>query len=363
MSSAFLKQIDELSNSEKHQEIYDQLRRPDGNYSTMPPEILWRFGRAKAYQVDSKYFVLLHCLGAWCYEIAHYSEFERGLSALFFTRPPESSYDEALRYYLESYELNPNFLYTSARIALCYDKLKNKEAAKKWATKALSGPGRDDEAIETLSRYSGCEINMTSDSYLSQIDELYNAERHQEVYDMLRRPNGNYSEASPQILWRFARAIRYLIFTKGKEDKPARKKWLEEGLTAMKMAVEKYPDDSFCNTKAYEVDSKYFVLLHCLGTWCFEIARLSKLEREIASVFFAKPPESSYDEALRYFLESYHINPDLIFTSARIAQCYDKLKNKEAAKRWAERALSKPGRDDEVIEAQEECRKILKNYR
>ncbi|VUZ47736.1 unnamed protein product [Hymenolepis diminuta] len=236
-------------------------------------------------------------------------------------------------------------------------------------------------------------MNMISDSYLSQIDELYNAERHQEVYDKLRRPDGNYSEVSPQILWRLARAIRYLIFTKGKEDKPARKKWLEEGLSVMKMAVEKYPDDSYCNTwygvmlslesvergkkrrieltymireyfdKAYEIDSKYFVLLHCLGTWCFEIARLNKLEREIASVFFAKPPESSYDEALRYFLESYHVNPDLIFTSARIAQCYDKLKNKEAAKKWAERALSKPGRDDEVIEAQEECRKILKNYR
>lgn len=86
------------------------------------------------------------------------------------------------------------------------------------------------------------------------------------------------------------------------------------------------------------------------------------MEREIAAIFFARPPESSYDEALRYFLESYEgtldfktdhqnlANPNLIFTCCRIAQCYDKLKNKEAARQWAEKALSHPGRDDEVLE-------------
>ncbi|VDN98832.1 unnamed protein product [Rodentolepis nana] len=322
MSESYLKKLDELYQLDKHQEIYDQLRKEDGDYSSLPPELIWRLGRAirylvftkgkddkqlrkqwldeglslmkmavekypndsqcntwygillsleslklgpkrrielayvireyfdKAYEEDSKNFVLLHCLGTWCFEVAHYSKIEREMSAMFFSRPPESSYDEALRYYLESYQVNPNLLFTSARIAQCYDKLKNKEAAKKWAEKALSRPGKDEEAL----------------------------------------------------------------------------------------------------VKAYEIDSQYFVLLHCLGAWCFEFANLNRFERELAGVFFKKPPDSSFDEALRYYLESYRVNPKLIYTIARIAQCYDRLKDKEAAKKWAEKALSEPGKDDEALE-------------
>nr|CUU00457.1 hypothetical transcript [Hymenolepis microstoma] len=177
---------------------------------------------------------------------------------------------------------------------------------------------------------------MTSSDNLSKIDELYEAERHQEVYDMLRRPDGNYDDVPAEILWRFTRAIRYL--------RQRRQTFKEE-------------------VKAYEINSQYFVLLHCLGAWCFEVAKLNRFERELAAIFFTKPPESSFEEALRYYLESYRVNPKLIFTSARIAQCYDKLKNKEAAVKWAEKALSEPGRDDEAIEAQDDCRKIIKSYR
>lgn len=58
-------------------------------------------------------------------------------------------------------------------------------------------------------------MTMISNAYLRQIDELYDADRHQEVYDRLRRPDGNYSLVPPEILWRFARAIRYLgVFVK-----------------------------------------------------------------------------------------------------------------------------------------------------
>lgn len=106
-------------------------------------------------------------------------------------------------------------------------------------------------------------MSMISSTYLKQIDDLYDAGRHQEIYDKLRRPDGNYSAVPAEILWRFARAIRYLsknfhfpsqlpVFTKGRGNKNARKAWLAEALGIMKMAVEKYPSDCYCNTVGLE---------------------------------------------------------------------------------------------------------------
>nr|CUU00456.1 hypothetical transcript [Hymenolepis microstoma] len=118
------------------------------------------------------------------------------------------------------------------------------------------------------------------------------------------------------------------------------------------MAVEKYPKDSQCNT--------WYGILLSLESLNLGSRRRIELAKHTKKTQKTSPPESSYDEALRYYLESYQVNPNLIFTSARIAQCYDKLKNKQAAKKWAEKALSRPGKDEEAIEAQEKCRKILK---
>ena len=95
---------------------------------------------------------------------------------------------------------------------------------------------------------------------------------------------------------------------------------------------------------------------------CFEIARLSKVERELAAVIFTRPPKSTYEEALKYFLEAHKgntcskpsprslANPTFLFTICRMAQCYYKLKNKEAARRYAERALSEAAGDYETLE-------------
>ena len=99
---------------------------------------------------------------------------------------------------------------------------------------------------------------------------------------------------------------------------------------------------------------------------------MGKVERAFASTFFGKPPESSFDEALKYFLESDKgkhvcalpisslVEGDHAYTVGRIAQCYNKLGNKAAARQWAEKALKLHAQDSESQEILQDCQRILK---
>lgn len=44
--------------------------------------------------------------------------------------------------------------------------------------------------------------------------------------------------------------------------------------------------------------------LHLIGRWCYDVASIGWVSRQAAKVLFATPPESSYDEAYRFFAAS-----------------------------------------------------------
>lgn len=100
------------------------------------------------------------------------------------------------------------------------------------------------------------------------------------------------------------------------------------------------------------------------------MSSLSKLERAFASTFFGKPPNSSFEDALGFFLEaekgkSIHFNhafilaePGHTYTVCRIAQCYEKLGRKQEAKEWAMQAIKLHAQDSETAEFQNDCRRI-----
>ncbi|RLN57449.1 hypothetical protein BBJ29_005373 [Phytophthora kernoviae] len=80
---------------------------------------------------------------------------------------------------------------------------------------------------------------------------------------------------------------------------------------------------------------------YLLGRWCIAIADLSWLERKAAAVLFGTPPESSYDEALRFLLQSEELSPDSWKKrSVLIAQVYSKKKDAGTAKDWVGKALA-----------------------
>ena len=51
------------------------------------------------------------------------------------------------------------------------------------------------------------------------------------------------------------------------------------------------------------------LLYHYLGRWFYEVAGVSWLERKAAAALYAKPPESTYDEAMDSFMKAEELNP------------------------------------------------------
>jgi tetratricopeptide (TPR) repeat protein len=83
-------------------------------------------------------------------------------------------------------------------------------------------------------------------------------------------------------------------------------------------------------------------LNHLLGRWCYAVASVSWMERKLASAIFATPPESSYDEALKYFLnaEAIHENDDFLENLIWTANTYHKLSNNDKAKEYYAKAAA-----------------------
>ena len=49
---------------------------------------------------------------------------------------------------------------------------------------------------------------------------------------------------------------------------------------------------------AIECDAKDATSMHLLGQWCYSVVSVPWYQRQVASVFFATPPQSTYQEVL-----------------------------------------------------------------
>ncbi len=78
-----------------------------------------------------------------------------------------------------------------------------------------------------------------------------------------------------------------------------------------------------------------------LGQWCFKVAGISWIERNIAKALFGAPPESSYDEALGFFVASDAIRPSKK-ASFYAGQACAKLKRAGEASTWYTKCLELP---------------------
>jgi len=95
-------------------------------------------------------------------------------------------------------------------------------------------------------------------------------------------------------------------------------------------------------------------LNHLLGRWCFAVSSISWMERKLASALFAAPPESTYDESLKYFLaaEAYNEREEFLENLLWTGHTYHKLNNVPKAKEYYERASKvqpKSSSDVEIV--------------
>ncbi|BHF59230.1 cellular calcium ion homeostasis [Sparganum proliferum] len=153
---------------------------------------------------------------------------------------------------------------------------------------------------------------------VKQSDELHENLKLIEDYDLLKP---HVETGGLEIQYRFARACRTRILNDAKNDKHKIKELTEEGLKAAELAVasnDKSPTAhmwlgifydlegqlSGINKRienAYKVRDEFEASFDIM---CHEVASLGKLERAFASTFFKKPPESSYEEAVKFLLKS-----------------------------------------------------------
>lgn len=98
---------------------------------------------------------------------------------------------------------------------------------------------------------------------------------------------------------------------------------------------------------------------HVMGRWNYALADLSWIERQIASIIYATPPEASFEEALKYFKKAHEIDKTDIRNMLYIGYCYEELDNEKEAEAWLKKAIAAPATSDSDRSLQTEAQEAL----
>lgn len=94
--------------------------------------------------------------------------------------------------------------------------------------------------------------------------------------------------------------------------------------------------------------------------WYFEVASLSWGTRKLAAAIFASPPHGTYEEALAHFQLAEGIQPGFyVRNRLMLAKCQKELRDKAAAKKWADLALELPVVNHDDRTAADEAKALL----
>ncbi|XP_013404794.1 regulator of microtubule dynamics protein 1 [Lingula anatina] len=220
---------------------------------------------------------------------------------------------------------------------------------------------------------------------IEQADELFDKSDTLALYDYLIQ----YKDSSnDELLWRLARAAT----DKGKLLKdPAKKDYYYEAFKYAKMALEKNPNNFACHKwyailldytgeyegtkqrianayevkehflKAVELNPKDATSVHSLGYWCFLFADLPWYQQKIASVIFTTPPTSTYEEALKFFLEAERIDPGFYsMNTMMLGKTYVRLKENARAIYHLKKVKSFPVKTVDDEKAHKEAAELLR---
>ncbi|XP_037040821.1 regulator of microtubule dynamics protein 1-like [Bradysia coprophila] len=196
-----------------------------------------------------------------------------------------------------------------------------------------------------------------------------------------------------ELLWRIARAVFLAgCLAERKKDKETQKKLLFEAEEWCNKAIEKNPNcfeahkwmamilgkvADFVSTKeriekgkdvkkhlelaiGLQPDEAY--LYHVYGRWCFEVAKLSWVERNIAKLVFGTPPEATNDDALRNFKKGEELKENWKINYFYIAKTLIELKKYKEAVEYLDKAMKLPNEVDEDYIVSDELVELEKKY-
>eukprot|EP00030_Apusomonadida_sp_AF-17_P001178 a180301_55.p2 GENE.a180301_55~~a180301_55.p2 ORF type:complete len:256 (-),score=108.47 a180301_55:67-807(-) len=175
----------------------------------------------------------------------------------------------------------------------------------------------------------------------ANLDALYDAGDYARLYALLEPEicvvtqaqldaGESDSEEDIELCWRLAR-VCYALHSENAGDKTKAEGYIRYGLNVINMALRLDPNHWACYKwkaillgalgafvgttekigyafqirehadKANELKPNDPATLYLIGRWCYDVASIGWISRQAAKALFATPPESTYDEALRFF--------------------------------------------------------------
>lgn len=227
---------------------------------------------------------------------------------------------------------------------------------------------------------------------IEKADDLYKNFHFEECYLMLLE---HKDVAHEEIQWRLARVT--CDWAKFQKDKQQRQDFMLEAFSYAEKALGLNSDSPDCHRwygallhfttegigiknkieTAFKVREHFDKVLekapddpishHSIGYWCFVFAETPWYQKKLASALFTSLPETSYDEALEWFLKADKnmVNENCRCTNTlMIAKTYLRLGHKEKAAEYLKRTLEftpKTPDDEDSIKQAKEIKKSLDN--
>lgn len=100
-------------------------------------------------------------------------------------------------------------------------------------------------------------------------------------------------------------------------------------------------------------------LHHLMGQWCFAVANLGWIERNAASLFFATPPTSTFDEALAHFRKAEEVGGAgyYVRNTLFLGKTLHQLGKKSDAKPYFQAVMARTDNAPETEDAKKEASK------
>ncbi|XP_032528907.2 regulator of microtubule dynamics protein 1-like [Danaus plexippus] len=199
------------------------------------------------------------------------------------------------------------------------------------------------EDVEIKWRISRVLYNMAKDQKYNQ---SYRKELTLKAHEVI-------SQELPSHYDHFAVQKWYALTLEAKSKSEGLKQRIEQLETVKKhmdLAVSMNPNDAS--------------LLHMLGEWCYQITDLPWHQRKTAETLYAKLPNSTYEDALEYFLRAEEAQPRFYSINLlRLGMCYLKLNMEDQAKYYLKLAASYPAKSNDDHQANKEAAEILKKIK
>ncbi|XP_076378694.1 regulator of microtubule dynamics protein 1 isoform X2 [Megalopta genalis] len=100
----------------------------------------------RAIELNPTDATTMYMLGTWCYQVSDLAWYQRKVASVIFGEPPTSSFEEALKYFQNAEEVDPNFYsHNLLMLGKSFLKLNQKNEALKYLKMAAEYPAKNDD--------------------------------------------------------------------------------------------------------------------------------------------------------------------------------------------------------------------------